>query len=96
MITENDKQSFLQFVDKIGYDIGENTVQNVEVHYQKAFDFLPELALFIASYVVKKTFTRHTTPPKYIKNSIRFFFHNVFDYDEPTNGKRKRKTQEIH
>lgn len=94
MITEHDKNEFLQFANKVGYDIGENTVQNVEVQYQKTFDFLPELAVFIASYVVKKSFKRHTTPPKYIKNSIRFFFHNVFDHYEPANGKRKFKIQE--
>lgn len=94
MITENDKHSFIQFVNKIGYDIGEGMLQNVEIHYQKSFTFLPELAMFVASYVVKKTFTRHTTSPKYIKNNIRFFFHNVFDYNEQTNEKRKLKTPE--
>ncbi len=94
MMTENDKRKFYQFVNKVGYDIGESMVQNVEGLYQKTFDFLPELAMFVASYVVKKTFTRHTTPPKHIKNSIRFFFHNVFDHDEPANRKGKLKTQE--
>jgi AraC-like DNA-binding protein len=94
MATENDKHGLIQFASKIGYDIGEGMVQNVEVQYQKNFLFLPELAMFTASYVVKKTFRRHTTPPKHIKNSIRFFFHNVFDRDQPSNGKRKLKTQE--
>lgn len=91
---EKEGQSFLQFAHKIGYDIGEHMAQNIEVQFQKSFDFLPDFALFIASYKVKKTFSRHTTPPKHIQNSIRFFFHNAFDDDEPTNGKRKLKTQE--
>lgn len=94
MMTEKDKRSFYQFVNKVGYDVEDNMIRNVEGFYQKTFDFLPELAMFVASYRVKKTFTRHTTPPKHIKNSIRFFFHNVFDYDIPANGKRKNKTQE--
>lgn len=82
MDTESVKQNLLQFAEKIGFEVGENTAQNIEVQFQKTFDFLPELALFIASYVVKKTFTRQTTAPKYITNSIRFFFHNVFDEGE--------------
>jgi AraC-like DNA-binding protein len=93
MITKTDKENFIQFVNKIGYDIGENMEQNVNMHYQKSFDFLPELAMFIASYVVKKTFTRQTTAPKYIKDSICFFFVNMFDDDEQTSGKKRAKTQ---
>jgi len=93
MTTGNDKHSLLQFINKIGYDIGDNMIQNVKMQFQKTFAFLPELAVFIASYTVKKTFSRHTKPPENIKNNIRFFFHNVFDYDEPANGKRKPKTQ---
>ncbi|MBK1896155.1 helix-turn-helix domain-containing protein [Chryseobacterium paridis] len=93
METEGNGQDFLQFANKIGYDIGENMEQNIDMHFQKNFDFLPDFALFIASYKVKKTFSRQTTPPKQIQNSIRFFFHNVFD-DEPTNGKGKLKTPE--
>ncbi len=94
MITENDEEDFVRFAHNIGYDIGENMRQNIELLYQKTFIFLPELAVFIASYVVKKTFTRPTTPPKYIKNSIRFFFHNIFDYDERGNGSRSHKISE--
>jgi len=94
MKIENDKQSLIRFADKLGFDVGENVIQNVEVHFQKTFNFLPDLAVFIASYVVKKTFTRYTTPPKLIKDNIRFFFHNVFDGNKQTNGKRKAKTQE--
>ena len=91
MDTDNDKQSLIQFANKIGFEIGENKIQNIEVHFQKTFDFLPEFALFIGSYVVRKTFTRQTTAPKSIKDSICFFFFNMFD-DEQT--KRKTKTQE--
>ncbi|WP_080055840.1 helix-turn-helix transcriptional regulator [Spirosoma aerolatum] len=94
MLTEEDKQRFIQFVNKIGYDIGEQIIQNVEVQYQKSVTFLPDLAMFIASYVVRKTFSRLTTPPKYIDNSIRFFFHNLFDYNDPTDEKRTLKRPE--
>lgn len=92
MITKTDKQSIFQFANKIGYDIGENMAQNIKVQQQKSFDFLPELAMFIVSYVVKKTFARQTTAPKLIKNCICFFFVNMFDEDEP--GKVKHKAQE--
>lgn len=95
MVTENDKKSFLQFAHKIGYDVGENMIQNIKLQYQKSFDFLPELAMFIASYIVKKPFTRQTTAPKFIKDNICFFFVNMFDDDEQTNRKRKSKTPEI-
>lgn len=94
MKAKNDKQDLLLFADKIGFDVGKNVVQHVDVRFQKTFDFLPELAVFIASYVVKKTVTRQTTAPKYIKDSICFFFTNVFDDDETTKGKKKLRTQE--
>ena len=94
MGTERGKQSLLLFADKIGFDVGENAAQNIEVQFQKTFDFLPELALFIASYVVKKTFTRQTTAPKHITNSIRFFFHNVFEDGEQTKEKRNTRMQQ--
>jgi AraC-like DNA-binding protein len=94
MIKEKNKQTVFQFVNKIGYDIEEKMMQNINVQYQKSFDFLPELAMFIASYVVKKTFTRQTTAPKFIKDSICFFFVNMFDDEKQINGKRKPKTQE--
>jgi len=94
MVTTNDKQKLLQFVNKIGYDIGENMAQNVKLQYQKSFDFLPELAMFIGSYIVKKAFTRQTTAPQFIKDSICFFFVNMFEDDEKTGAKRKSKTQE--
>lgn len=89
-----DGQSFLQFANKIGYDIGERMAQNIDMQFQKNFNFLPEFAVFIASYKVKKTFSRYTTPPKHIQNSIRFFFHNAFDDEAPTKGKRNLKPQE--
>lgn len=92
MISKTDKQSIFKFANKIGYDIGENMAQNIKVQQQKSFDFLPELAMFIVSYVVKKTFARQTTAPKLIKDCICFFFVNMFDEDEP--GKVKHKTQE--
>jgi AraC-like DNA-binding protein len=92
MTIVKDKQGFLDFVNEIGYDIGEHTVQNMDVHYQKSFNFLPDLAMFIASYVVKKTFTRHTTAPKFINNSICFYFKNVFEDNQPGNKKKKPKT----
>jgi len=94
MQTKNDEQNIFQFVNKIGYYIGENTVQSIEVQYQKVFDFLPELAILIASYIVKKTFTYQTTPPKFIKDGFCFLFANMFDDEEQTSRKRKPQTQE--
>ena len=94
MITTTDKQHFLQFVNKIGYDIGARMEQNIDMQFQKNFDFLPEFALFIASYKVNKTFSRQTTPPKHIPNSIRLFFHNAFDDDTLTKEGKKLRTPE--
>lgn len=79
MKAPNDKLDFLHFFDKIGYDIGKGMIHNVNVHYHKSFDFFPELAMFFATYTVNKTFTRPTAAPKFIKDSICFFFKNVFD-----------------
>lgn len=76
---KTDQQILIQFADKIGYDVGKGLAQNVEIQYQKIFDFLPDLAMFVASYVVKKNFTRKTTTPKYIKDSICFFFLNTIE-----------------
>jgi len=92
MVNTDDNHHFIQFVNKIGYDIGKTTPQNVEVHYLKTFDFLPELAIFIASYTVKKTFTRPTAAPKFIQNSICVYFKNVFDDDGVKKGKKKSGT----
>lgn len=74
----------------MGYNIGDKMRANIELYYEKIFDFLPELAVFITSYLVKKSFTRTTSPPKNIQNCIRFFFHNVF---EPHNIKGTTITQ---
>ncbi|ANH81440.1 AraC family transcriptional regulator [Niabella ginsenosidivorans] len=93
MPAKNDQQDILQFVNKIGYHIGE-TVQYLELHYQKSFDFSPDMAMFLASYTVKKTFTRPTTAPKYIKNSICFFFRDVLNNNGPAITKRKSATQD--
>jgi AraC-like DNA-binding protein len=81
-----DSQNLIQFVNKIGYDVGEDMVKNIEVQFQKSFDFFPEFGMFIASYVVKRTFTHRTTAPAAIKDCICFFFKNVFD-DQPSNRK---------
>lgn len=91
MITKKDKKDLLGFIRKIGYDSNDSMIQNVDMHFQKTFAFLPELAVFIASYVVKKTFSRHTTPPANIKNNIRFFFHNVFDHHKSHNAKKRSR-----
>lgn len=93
MIQEKDGQDFIEFVNKIGYNIGDEMVKNVDLHYQKNFNFLPEMTMFIASYVVKKTFTRQTSATKSIKDGIYFFFVNMFDEDEEIVRKRKPKTQ---
>lgn len=95
MVTKTDKQDFLQFVNKIGYDIGGNMLQNIEAQFYKTFDFFPELVMFIGSYTVKKTFRHKTTAPKFIKNSICFFFKNVFeDYDSTNKIKESRTLNE--
>ncbi|WP_343674515.1 AraC family transcriptional regulator [Chitinophaga sp.] len=78
MPIQNDKLNYLHFFNKIGYNIGSNYIQNVDVHNYKSFDFFPDLAMFFAAYTVKKTFSRPTAAPKFIKNSICFFFKNVF------------------
>jgi AraC-like DNA-binding protein len=96
MKIKNDKQSLIQFADKIGFDVGKNVIQNIEVRFQRTFDFLPELALSFASYEVKKTFTRQTTAPKFISDSICFFFFNMFDDDGQTNRKVKRQEKPPH
>jgi len=95
MSTENKEQNILQFANKIGYHIEEDTAQNIEINYQKIFDFLPELVMLIASYVVKKTFTRQTAAPKFIKDGICFLFANMFDDDKQTNGERTPQSQKV-
>jgi len=86
----HDNQNFIHFVDKIGYDIGQDMVKNIDVIFQKSFDFLPDFGMFIASYVVKHSFTRQTTAPSSIQDCICFFFKNVF-HDESRNRKNKTR-----
>ncbi len=74
----------LQFIHKTGYDIGGNMMPNIDLHYQKSFDFFPEFTMFFASYTVKRTFSRPTKAPASIENCLCFFFKNVFD-DESGN-----------
>lgn len=76
-IESNDKRLFRDFVQNIGYDINEKTLENFEINFQKAYTFLPDLAVFAGSYVVKKTVKRKAQPPQHIKNNIRIFFHNI-------------------
>lgn len=71
------------FSESIGYSIDEETLRNIDLHFHRSFVSLPEMAVLIASYTVKQTFTRQARPPSKIKNNIRFFFHNVFDSNEP-------------
>lgn len=94
MSSKTDEQKLIQLAKKIGFDIGENMAQNIKVQHLKSYDFLPGLVMFVASYVVKKTFTRQTTAPKFIKDSICFFFVNLFDDNETPRGKGKFKTRE--
>lgn len=79
MNTASENREFFHFIDKIGYDLGKGMMRHVNMHYHKSFDFFPELVMFFASYTVNKTFTRRTSAPKFIKDSICFFFKNVFD-----------------
>ncbi|PYF77437.1 helix-turn-helix domain-containing protein [Pedobacter nutrimenti] len=82
MKTEKDLSTFLQFTNKIGYDIGKDAAQNLEVHFQKTFDFMPELAMFMMSYTVKKTFSRQTQAPRFIEDGICFYFKNILAADK--------------
>ena len=93
MNTEKDIGSFLQFMDKIGYDIGKKAEQNMEVHEQKTFDFTPELAMFIADYTVKKTFSRQTQAPRFIKDSICFYFKNILGGNKSAGARGESNTQ---
>lgn len=92
MTINTDKQELVSFADKIGYDLGDQMAEKIEVYYQKGFDFMPDLAMFITSYLVRETFTRQTTAPKNIKDSICFFFVNMFDDSELSTGKIPHKT----
>jgi len=74
---DHDKRQFQSFVREIGYEVDRETLQNVELTFQKSYTFLPELAVFAGSYVVRKTFQRHSVPPRGVRNNIRIFFHNV-------------------
>lgn len=86
------ESDLVNFLDRIGYDIGEHTVQNLEMYDQKSFDFMPDLAMFVASYSVKKTFTRQTRAPKFIKDSICFYFKNVVKMTETISATHTKKT----
>lgn len=92
MIQRNDPQQFLQFIDKIGYDIGPDTAENLTMYAQKSFDFFPDLAMFTASYLVKKTFTRQTRAPKFINRSICFFFKNMISDADAWPGEPPRRS----
>ena len=81
-------QSFAAFGDRIGYDIGPDMVRNIALQHQKIFDFFPDFGMFIASYIVRKSFSRRTTAPTAIKDCICFFFLNVFE--DPVAGPRGR------
>lgn len=76
-------EELLHFMHKIGYQIDENTIQHLDMHHQQSFDFTPDMAMFSAAYTVKKSFFRQTTAPKFIKNSICFFFRTAADNDKP-------------
>ncbi len=86
-----DEQKLIQFVNKTGYDIGEDMMQNIDVHYQKIFDFFPDFTMFFASYTVKNTFSHRTTAPASIKDCICFFFKNVFDDGKEGVGAQREK-----
>lgn len=73
----DDKSLFREFVQKIGYDVNERSLDSFELNFHKAYTFLPDLAVFAGSYVVKKTVKRKAQPPQHIKNNIRIFFHNI-------------------
>lgn len=91
--TTNEHNVF-EFVSKIGSDVGVSTAKNIEIQYQKTFDYLPELAILIVSCVVKKTFTIKTSAPKNIKDGICFSFSNMFEDGEKSNGRKILKTQD--
>ncbi|KIO75095.1 AraC family transcriptional regulator [Pedobacter lusitanus] len=80
-------------MNKIGYDIGKKAEKNLEVHYQRTFDFMPELAMFITGYTVKKTFSRQTQAPRFIKDSICFYFKNILRDNQSTGAGGESNTQ---
>lgn len=90
MKEQSAQQKLVQFIANTGYDIGINMMRHIEIDYQKSFNFLPELTLFFASYVIKKSFTRRMKAPTVIKNCICFFFKNVFE-DLPAQTKKKNR-----
>lgn len=89
-----DNGDFIQFANKIGYDIGADMAQNLEVQFQNSFDLYPDLGMFTASYVVKNTFSRHTIAPTSIKDCICFFFRNVYDNKPAGRGRKIRVINE--
>lgn len=84
--TECDRKLFKDFAKEIGYEMDDATLENFQIKFQKAFTFLPELAVFAGAYSVKKTFQRRTVPPKNIRNNIRIFFHNIISCEALTQG----------
>jgi AraC-like DNA-binding protein len=85
---QTDPESFMKFVLKIGYEIGGDMEQKVRLHDQRAFDALPELAMFIASYTVTKTFFRPTSAPRAIEDCLCFYFKNIVG-DDPLRSKTR-------
>jgi len=68
-----------------------NDIQNIEINFIRAYDFLPELAMHFGSYIVKKSFVRHTATENGIENGISFHFYNIFEDDSQTSDKRNIK-----
>ena len=94
MILRSERENFLQFADQVGMSIKENELQRIKVKFRKNFVFLPELILSFGSYVITKDFMRKSTSNN-LKDSICFFFHNVFD-DEQTDNKTKAWEETPH
>lgn len=67
-------------------------IQNIDVRVMKAYEFLPELMLHIGSFIVKKSFVRHTTTVNGIKDGISFHFYNLFE-DSSQDAVKKRSTK---
>ena len=68
-----------------------NDIQNIEIQFLKAYDFLPELAMHFGSYIAKKSFIRQTTTANGIENGISFHFYKIFENDSQTSSRRKIK-----
>lgn len=66
-------------------------IQNIDIKFLKAYEFLPELMLHFGSFIVEKTFVRQTATANGIWDGVSFHFYNMFEDSTQNEGKRKTK-----